>query len=133
MKNCKSNLTLFTLKSGEKLTLQITGSAKDATAWTKFIDVDNSEKEYDNAIWTKDVSSENKAAVDAVEKMIDIETQFSEGKIERADAEEQFKNAYVEWVVAHLATHPDFVERRVVGLNCENPMGSYKADYSKEQ
>lgn len=125
MKNRKVNLTLFTVKSGLPLTLQITGGSKDATAWTRFCDPDLSKAEYDNITWTKDVESQNKDAVAAVDALITIEEDFVAGKLSREDAEQQFKDKYVEFVVAHLKTNPEFVERRIIGLNCENPMSVY--------
>lgn len=127
MENRKVKLTLITLLSGATLTLQITGAKKDATAWTNFIDADNSPSEYgDGRVWTKDVASTNQAAVDAVDKMISIETDYAAGKLEKEPALEQFKNAYVEWVIAHLGTNPDFVERQIVGLTVDEPMAAYQ-------
>lgn len=125
MENRKIKLTLITLVSGAALTLQITAANKDATAWTNFIDADNSPKEYDNGVWTKDVASQNKSAVEAVDKMIQIEKDFQDNKLDKEQALEDFQAAYVEWVKAHLTTNPDFVERRILGLNCENPMADY--------
>lgn len=129
MKNRKVTLTLFTLTSGFALTLQITGASKDATAWTRFCDPDLSKPEYDNITWTKDVASTNKAAVDAVDAMIQIETDYVDGKLDKSDAVEQLKEKYIEWVVAHLGTNPEFVERRIPGLNAdENLMAAYLED-----
>ena len=126
MKNRKVTLTLFTVASGFGLTLQITGSAKDATAWTRFCDPDLSKAEYDNATWTKDVESQNKAAVEAVDAMIQIQEDYDAGNLNEEIAKNQFVTKYVEWVLAHLETNPEFVERRIIGLNCENPMSAYQ-------
>lgn len=126
MKNRKITLSLVTLVSGFALTLQITGSSKDATAWTRFCDPDLSKAEYENITWTKDVASENQAAVDAVDAMIQVEQDYVDGKLDKDAALEQLREKYVEWVVAHLQTNPEFVERRVPGLNCdENLMSVY--------
>lgn len=126
MKNRKVTLTLFTLVSGFALTLQITGSSKDATAWTRFCDPDLSKAEYDNITWTKDVESANKEAVAAVDAMIQIEEDFVAGNLTKEQAVEQFKEKYIEFVVAHLNTNPEFVERRIPGLNVEDPMAAYR-------
>lgn len=134
MKNRKVTLTLFPLISGLALTLQITGSGKDATAWTKFCDPDLSKPEYDNPVWTKDVESANKDAVKAIDEMIQIQLDLNEGKIEESAAAEQLKNKYIEWVVAHLSTNPEFVERRIPGLNCEgNLMAAYLEPEADQQ
>lgn len=125
MKNRKVTLTLFTLISGAPLTLQVTGGAKDATGWTRFLDVDLGKLEYEKSNWTKDVASENKAAVDAIDAMIQIEEDYAAGKLEKDAAVDQFKTKYVEWVIAHRQTNPDFVDRRIPGLNVENPMSIY--------
>ena len=125
MKNRKVTLTLITLLSGAPLQLQITGSAKDATGWTRFLDVDNGMLEYEKSNWTEDKASENQAAVDAIDAMIQIEEDYVAGKLSPEDALEQFKAKYVEWVIAHLQTKPSFVERRIVGLNVDKPMSVY--------
>ena len=132
MKNRKVTLTLITLKSGAPLTLQITGSNKDAIAWTRFLDTDLGELEYEKSNWTKDVASTNQAAVNAVDAMIQIEEDFVEGKLSKEDAIEQLKAKYVEWVLAHLEQNPNFVDRRITGLNCEDPMSVYTEDEEAE-
>lgn len=126
MQNRKVTLTLITLLSGAPLTLQITGASKDATAWTRFLDVDNGAIEYDKSNWTKDVSSQNPDAVNAVDAMIQIEEDFVAGKLDKDAALEQFKDKYIAWVIAHLNANPGFVERTIPGLNCEDPMAAYR-------
>lgn len=116
MKNRKVTLSIFTLRSGAKLNLQITGAKTGFIGWTNFIDVDNSEKEYDNPVWTKDEFSNNQLAVEAIDKLIDIEEDFAAGKIDRALAEAKFKQEYEKWFKAHKAKHPDFYERSILGL-----------------
>ena len=128
MKNRKATLTIVTLASGAPLTLQITGSGKDATAWTRFLDVDNGALEYEKSNWTKDVESTNKAAVEAVDAMIQLEEDYAAGKLDKEEATKQLQAKYVEWVLAHLETNPKFVDRRIVGLNCEDPMSVYEAE-----
>ena len=117
MENRKVTLTLITLRNGAPLDLQITGAKKDAIGWTRFLDVDNSALEYEKSNWTKDVSSENKVAVDAIDAMIQIETDFTAGKIEKDAAVEQLKAKYAEWATAHVEKNPEFVARVVIGLN----------------
>lgn len=134
MKNRKVTLTLITLKSGFALTLQITSASKDPIGWTRFCDPDLSKPEYDNITWTKDVESQNKHAVAAIDKMIQIEEDYAANKLEKDAAVEQMKDAYIEWVVAHLETNPEFVERRIPGLNCgEDLMSRYFEDDSEDE
>ena len=49
--------------------------------------------------------------------MIQIETDFAAGKIEKDAAVEQLKAKYAEWAAAHSEKNPEFVARVVIGLN----------------
>lgn len=112
----KIETSLFTTPI-DKLVLQITGRKDNMVAWTKFIDANVAKPEYENPIWTKDEKSTNPKAVAAVMKMIQIEADHRDGKIDTEKAKADFKLAYEEWRAAHIAKNPKFVERAVLGLS----------------
>lgn len=120
MKNRKVTLTLFPLKSGAKLYLQTTGSRKGFIGWTNFIDADNSDEEYENRSWSKDEASSNQNAVNAIDKMIDIELDYQDGKITKDKAVMAFKSEFNKWQTAHKAKNPGFYVRPIAGLTIEN-------------
>ena len=120
MKNRKVTLTLFPLKSGAKLYLQTTGSRKGFIGWTNFIDADNSDEEYENRSWSKDEAATNLPAVNAINKMIEIEANYQDGKITKDKAVMAFKTEFSKWLNAHKAKNPGFYVRPIIGLTIED-------------